>query len=391
MRNGILCDYPPLDRDRSCDIAIVGGGITGALVAERLTAAGRSVVVLDRRSIGQGSTAASTALLQYEVDMPLHRLVEKVGEHTAVRVYRLGLQAIESIARLAHSSDLRFGFSRRRSLQLASRPGDLGPLHREAAARRRHGFRARLIDAEELRRTRGIRRPGALLTHDAAQLDPYRLTHGVLQRAIRRGAAVHDRTTVLRYQHRARGVVLQTDRGPRVRAGRVVFATGYETREFLPRRLTTIRGTYALVTDPVDGFPGWDDRCLIWETAHPYLYLRTTADRRVIIGGGDIDGADPETRDGLLPRKAAWLERKLRALFPHLRFDVAFAWAGAFAETADTLPFIGAAPDFPRALFALGYGGNGITFSMIGADILCGMILDGGHDDAEHFRFDRPS
>lgn len=79
LRNGIAYDYPPLRKSVRCDVAIVGGGITGALIADRLTARGATVVVVDRRSIGEGSTAASTALLQYDVDQPLVQLARTVG------------------------------------------------------------------------------------------------------------------------------------------------------------------------------------------------------------------------------------------------------------------------------------------------------------------------
>lgn len=84
-----------------------------------------------------------------------------------------------------------------------------------------------------------------------------------------------------------------------------------------------------------------------------------------------------------------WLDRALRKLLPGVEFEVAFSWSGVFGETRDTLPLIGVNPNFPKALFALGYGGNGITFSMIAADIIEGLINDGEHRDAALFAFDR--
>src|SRR6185436_14672989 len=64
--------YPKLDKDKSCDVAILGGGITGALVAYHLAQSGIDAILLDRRQPGCGSTMASTGLLQYELDTPLH-------------------------------------------------------------------------------------------------------------------------------------------------------------------------------------------------------------------------------------------------------------------------------------------------------------------------------
>ena len=61
----------PLERDMRCDVAIVGAGITGAFLAEHLSARGLEVVVIDREREGFGSTAASTAMLQWEIDLSL--------------------------------------------------------------------------------------------------------------------------------------------------------------------------------------------------------------------------------------------------------------------------------------------------------------------------------
>src|SRR5207247_2546448 len=97
VRNGLIASYPPLERSTNCEVAIIGGGITGACIAHELALAGRSIVVLDRRDIGQGSTAGSTGLLQYELDTPLVELAKRIGEQAAVRCYRLCAEAIGRI------------------------------------------------------------------------------------------------------------------------------------------------------------------------------------------------------------------------------------------------------------------------------------------------------
>ena len=64
-----------------------------------------------------------------------------------------------------------------------------------------------------------------------------------------------------------------------------------------------LHSTFAAISEPIDPFPPWPGRCLIWETARPYFYLRTTADNRVIIGGGDVPYATDHRRDGMIRRK----------------------------------------------------------------------------------------
>lgn len=80
----------------------------------------------------------------------------------------------------------------------------------------------------------------------------------------------------------------------------------------------------------------------------------------------------------------------MAALLPSLDSRTAFAWAGTFAETLDGLPFIGRAEGFPHVLFALGYGGNGITFSLIASEILTDACCGRQDRDAALFAIDRP-
>jgi glycine/D-amino acid oxidase-like deaminating enzyme len=72
-----------------------------------------------------------------------------------------------------------------------------------------------------------------------------------------------------------------------------------------------------------------------------------------------------------------------------LKFKTDFGWAGAFASTKDGLPYIGSIPQRSNTYFALGFGGNGITFSVIAAQIICDLIKGKSNDDAAIFSFSR--
>lgn len=120
-------------------------------------------------------------------------------------------------------------------------------------------------------------------------------------------------------------------------------------------------GKGAAISEPLESFDGWWEQCLLWETARPYFYMRTTADGRALVGGEDDPFRNPERRDRLVPKKTEKLAARFREMFPRIDFEVAFAWAGTFGETKDGLAYIGAVPELPHCLFALGFGGNGIT------------------------------
>jgi len=75
IKNGLVYNYPKLEKDIRTDVVIMGGGISGALVAHHLLQKNIPCVIVDARSIGLGSSCASTSLLQYEIDTPLYKLI----------------------------------------------------------------------------------------------------------------------------------------------------------------------------------------------------------------------------------------------------------------------------------------------------------------------------
>ena len=389
LKNGLLADYPSLKHDESCEVAVLGGGITGALMAYHLVQEGVETVLVDTRDIGAGSTAASTALLQYEIDTELHELIGSVGEAAAVRSYRLGLEAIDTVERLAGQLGSDSGFERKTSLYLASRKSDVSQLQKEYDTRKAFGFHVEYLDKKRLSSCASFTAPAAILSYGDAQIDPFRFTHRLIQAAKKQGLRVYDRCEVRKVESTERGVVLHTVSGFRIRGRRIVFATGYESQQYLKQHVGTLMSTFALISEPLESFEGWPDRALIWETARPYCYLRTTSDDRAIIGGEDVPFPTAHKHEQLIAGKTQNLQRRFAKMFPRLDLEVSYTWAGTFGETKDGLAYIGQTPEFPHAYFALGYGGNGITFSVIAAKIITDLHLDRRNSDADIFRFDR--
>ncbi len=170
----------------------------------------------------------------------------------------------------------------------------------------------------------------------------------------------------------------------------MIFATGYELAKGVPKKGHKITSTWAIATKPQKSNL-WPEECLIWEASDPYLYMRTTADGRVICGGEDEEFSDEEKRDALLAKKAAMLSRKLGKLFPKLDTRPDFAWTASFGESATGLPTIGRVPGMRHCWAALGYGGNGITYSRIAADIIRAELTGDSDPDADLYRFWAPA
>ena len=391
VRNSLLDYFHPLEDDLSTDIVIVGSGITGALMAHELCRAGIECCVIDKRSIATGSSAASTALLQYEIDVPLCRMAKIIREENAATAYHACLQSISDIKKVLKETDVDAGFEQLSSVFYASCSADNKLLEQEYEIRQKHELPVNLLKKQEIRKRYKVKVPGnALVNETSAQMDAYRAATGLLTYHMKEnGLKVFTHTNIKKCTETSDGCIMITDKGNKIKCGYVIVATGFEAGQFLPKKIMDLTSTYALISHPVAPEYLWPEHCLIWETADPYLYIRTTDGNRIIVGDEDEKFSDPEHRDSLLRKKIRILERKVRKLFPDIPFKTEMAWCGTFSSTKDGLPFIGNWPGKERIFFDLGYGGNGITFSMIGAQIICHKLQDIKDERSHVFGYDR--
>jgi len=375
-----------LVRDVKTEVLVVGMGVSGAMIAEALTARGFSVVCIDRRGPLQGSTAATTALVQFEIDQPLTALCAMIGRLQAQQAWRRSRLAVANLhARVAELGiDCRLAATQ--SLYLA---GDmLAPrqLRLEAEARRQAGIGATYLTPADLQEKFGIARAGAILSHHNLALDPRKLTAGMLVRALERKARLYAPVEAVLIEDGPDEVTVVTKQGPTITARHLVLATGYELADIVPAAKHRIISTWAIATcrQPRKLWPG---AAFVWEASDPYLYMRATSDGRVVCGGEDEEFTDEEHRDSLISLKAERISAKLSKLFPQIDTRADFAWAGAFGTTTTGLPYIGAIRRHPRIHSVMGYGGNGITFSQIASEIIATSIEGNRDCDAELFAF----
>lgn len=389
IKEGVIRTFPSLRENHQRQIVIIGGGVTGALLAYRCVKEGLQVSVLEKRHVAHGSSSASTALLQYEIDVPLFKLIEDKGVEHAERAYQLCSGAIDTLEQICHQFPDRADFERCESVLFSSFEKHVKEImNPEFEARKKAGFKVELLDRGALNECYGFTAPAGILSRQAAKLNPYKLSHFLLEEVTKMGGQVFDSTEVSEFQADEKGVHLRTNEGFEIEAEHLIIACGYESQKYVSKKVTQLNSSYALVSKPYSKLPLKRPDALLWETKTPYLYLRTTADGRIMIGGRDELFYDPDKRDSLLPAKKLQLIRDFNVLFPEIELEVDFAWAGTFAETADGLPYIGTF-DAPNVHFAMGYGGNGITFSVIAAQIICDEIKGNSNQDRQLFSFDR--
>ncbi len=379
-------DYvaPPSDSlPPRADVAIVGAGVMGAMLAERLSAAGQSVALIDRRAPGSGSTSASTALVMWEADVPLTHLAARIGEEAAVTRWR---RVSATVARLAGRMDAdRLAGEKREcgSLYLAGDLLDESGLRAEAALRQRFGLPSEYLEADEVARRFGIAPRAALLSGNSFEVHPVELTLDLLARARANGATLTWPCEATAVAQRSDDAPLVTDCGT-IHARHVIIAGGYERAPlFLPPEFDLI-SSFAIATEPGVA-PLWREPVMIWEASESYLYARADRQGRVIAGGGDAEVVEAAARDRLIPDRAARIAQDLsdltgKAVNPRDR------WAAMFGSSPDGLPAIGRARPAERVWLASGFGGNGISFAALAAELLTAELA--GTPDPDLALFD---
>ena len=382
---GLGVPVRPLKEAISVDVAIVGAGISGAFMAHELSR-DHTVAVLDRRPPLTGSTMASTALLQWEIDLPLTALAERIGMARATRAYLRSRAAVDSLKRIVGREKIVCGLKDKAALYLAGDEYGHRALEAEAAARAAIGLESRYVGAADLRERFGIERTGAILSRGSASGDPARLAAGLLRRAQAAGAKVFSPVEVLKAASDPDGLTLLTDAGHAVRAKSLVFCCGYEFPKGVPTPGAEVISTWAMASKPRQRCPAWLRETLVWEASDPYLYFRMGGDGRLIVGGEDEATPDAHADKAKLKRKCATIAGKLKALLPEVGFEVDYSWAGAFGESATGLPSIAPVPDMDHAWAVMGFGGNGITYSVIASQVVSAAIRGAADPDADLYR-----
>ncbi|MCJ8013337.1 FAD-binding oxidoreductase [Paenibacillus sp. KQZ6P-2] len=318
-------EYPALDQALECDCLVVGGGMSGAILAYKLTEQRIDTILIDKRKIGGGSSAANTGLLQYSNDKTLTSMIHTFGEDIAVTFYQYCEQSVYQLKELCSKLSASPEFIPRSSLYFASNENDAEMLQKEYQTLRKYGFK---VD-------------------------------------------YWNQATI---------------------AKKVVFTMGYETQDMKKDRNAVINISYAILTNPVEDFLDWHERCLIWETARPYLYMRTTPDNRIIAGGLDEAPPPAEKREGRILHQSEVLLNEIRKLFPrYSRLETDYAWASIFGTTHDGMPMIGTHPGYPNCYFIEAYGGNGTVCCMVAANLLTDELRGRPRPELNMFSLQRSS
>ncbi|MGE0800458.1 MAG: NAD(P)/FAD-dependent oxidoreductase [Lautropia sp.] len=362
-------DDGPVRGDIDVDVAIIGSGATGVSTALYLAQEhGIRAVVLEAnqtawgcssRSGGQGQNASGR--------LKRSQWIERWGLATAKRLdaeIRAGFENFRQLTREIDCDAFDGGH-----LYLAHRPEKLPVLDQEARlAREQFGYRTRMLSADEVRRDYCDEREtvGALFEEEGVGIHPLKFTFGLLQRARALGVRIHPGSPVRGWQIEGGLNRLQTPGGV-VRAKRVAVCTGgYTGQQLTPALKSKVMPilSNSVVTRPLTeaeiAATNFRSQTFLTDTRTLRFYYRLLAGNRLQIGSrSSINGADAEH-----PRHLKLLTDAIARKFPPLAgIPIEYSWWGWVDVSHDMMPRI-VRPDPARPIwYALGYGGNGVSFS----------------------------
>jgi glycine/D-amino acid oxidase-like deaminating enzyme len=374
------------------DVAIVGGGLTGCVTAYVFAAAGVKVALFNDGRIGEGATASSFGLLRQETDPEFQHLVSVHGLRVTRHLWQSARRGSLDLAAAIRRLDLKCQLTASPAFRIAG-GGEPKQMRREQEARRGAGFGQVWLRPEALKREAAILSAGAIRVGEEAQVDPYRAALGFARAASDRGAQIFTQSRMVRVRAGRKAVEARTDRGT-VRAARIIFTTGSAPGEIgaLARHLD-VRETFAVATPPIPAKIRRETGrapLVLRDANDPPHLLRWTSDGRILFSGADGDPVPARHREKLLVQRTGQLMYELSLLYPGLSgLPAEYGWSAPIALTADGLPYIGPHRNFPRHLFALGFGRNGVGLSFLAARVLLRRHTDEAEKGDEMWGFGR--
>ena len=387
--NKVKKQYEYLTEDIETDVAIVGGGVTGAILGYYFSKANIHAVILEKERIAHGSTSITTSLLQYELDSNARELEEYTTLDNVITSYKLGLKALDEIEEFIKEYGNKCKYEKKDTLLYTSKECEVKEMKEEYEIRKNAGIDVKYISEENNPFSLDLK-AGVYGVNAGAQLDPYEYTHQLLDVSCNMGLKVYENTEVMEIAYGKDEVEIITSFGYKVKAKKVIIATGYNTQRFTKRNFGVKTVTYNIATKSVKSFDGWFNKVLIRDNCDPYNYFRTTYDNRIIAGGEDVDFYTNIKNEKLAKEKYSILLNRIKNMFPNIKdIEIDYEYCGGFISSQDNLGYIGEDPNHKNLWFCLGYGANGILFAILGGMMLSKLYKNEIDENLRLFKVDR--
>lgn len=387
--NDVSKQYQYLTKDIETEVAVIGGGVTGAIVSYYLSKNSIPNIIVEKGRIAHGSTSITTSLLQYELDSNCAELTKYMTEQNVIKSYNLGLKALNEIKVFVDSFGNTFDYKAVDSVLFSNKKLDEKSITQEFLTRQNYGLPVEMFDELSNPFTFDAKF-GIIAKNAAAKIDPYKFTHALLNVSTEKYAQVFENTEVVRIEYFENDIILTTVYGYKIKTKKIIIATGYDINLFTKLNLgAKMSTTFNIATTPINDLNVMLDNYVFRDNDNIYHYFRTTKDKRILFGGEDINFLNDINNEDLCEKQYTKLEQMLKQMFRNYNFDVEYKYCGAFATTPDNLGFIGKDPQHTNQWYCLGYGANGILFAVLAGIMLSDLYAGKEDDDLKLFNITR--
>jgi glycine/D-amino acid oxidase-like deaminating enzyme len=363
---------------RTCDVAVIGGGLTGCSAALALAKKGARVVLLEAESIGHAASGRNGGMCNNGFAQDYGTMSARLGKEVADRLYRAFDAGVDTVERLVAEEQIDCGFSRTGKIKLAARPEHYDKLARSQALLAANvDPDTHMVSRADLAGEVGSDRfHGGLIYRKSAGMHVGRFVRGLAEAAARRGVEMHEHTPMTGLRPAAGGGHdIDTPKG-RLRAKQVLLASGTSHTGplgWIRRRIVPV-GAFLIVTEPLP--KETLDRLLprrrmAVDTKNLVNYFRTTPDNRLLFGGRARFAVSNPNSD---QKSGAILQAALHEVFPELRdARIDYCWGGMVDMTRDRLPRAG---ERNGVYYSMGYSGHGTQMSTLMGTVMA-EVMDG--------------
>lgn len=383
--------YPYLTHDVTADVVVIGGGIAGALTTYFLAKEGAKVVVVEKNIIGYGNTIADTAMLEYQLESEICKLEKTIGKKGAQRMYKLLLDAIAKMENINKEFRQQTGFSRQDSIYFTNKIMQKGSIAKEYEERKKAGFDAVYIDSHSL-----VNLNSGIVTKSAsAVINPYMFTQGLFEYLdTMDNVEIFENTKVEDIKCGIEEVECKTNNNFKIKADKLIFASGIETIKYFDDSPAELYKTFTIVSKPIEKLKNFNTNFTARDSLEPSHYLRFAPNNRIIYSGEQVKFSDKLMDKKYLSNISSDKYRKLfnllqKTLYSIDDIPIEFAFNSTVSNTRDYLPIIDEIPNMSNCFCNLGFGSNGILYSLIGADMLRNAIKGLYTKDMNMFKINR--
>ncbi len=365
--------FPLLPHNIGVDVAVIGGGLAGVTSAYKLAKEGKRVLLLEADRIGEGATEYTTAMITQEVDTDISDLVKIFGEEKARLVWQAGADAIDMIEQIVKDEKIECDFKRVPGFIYASTEDQTKGLQEDFETSQSLGFDGNFSSSGKL----ALKHFGIWEIPNQAKFHPLKFLFKLSEVISDLGVEIHEKTEATDIEATDDKIVVQTKSG-KVIADYSIMATYQPFKN--PIQTFMKKGMYRSYMMEFAIPKGTLPEAIYWDCSNPYYYFRIDPQEEydsLIMGGAD------HRSEIKLDKEKGFkdLENYFKQILPDVNYEIKREWTGPILEPSDGLALIG--EYHPRELIATAFSGNGMTYSMISAEILTDLVL-GKHNAYAH-------